>query len=223
MLYHYIKLGLRSLLRQRGLTIINVLGLATSMAACILLLQYISYELSFDSFHDDADRIYRVVNARYQEGELVQKGTITYPTIGPAMVQDYPEVELATRMTPTGIAMVKPKETLYQLEQLLWVDEHFLDIFDFPVLAQAADSVLALSHQAVLTRSQAENWYGVSEGAYGSILGQNLQTDQSERPFTIVAVVEDFPANSHLQPDLLLSYASLPELWGEGGLEASTL
>jgi putative ABC transport system permease protein len=67
------------------------------MAACLLLLQYISFELSFDRFHTQADHIYRVVNERFQDGESVQRGTITYPTIGPTLLKDYPEVTNATR------------------------------------------------------------------------------------------------------------------------------
>ena len=69
------------------------------MATCILLLQYVNYEWRFDQFHSNYKDIYRVVNERFQNGASVQKGTITYPTIGQAMANDFPEVEKATRIS----------------------------------------------------------------------------------------------------------------------------
>lgn len=72
------------------------------MAACLLILQYVSFKLSYDHFHTDANNIYRVVNDRYQNGKLIQHGTITYSAIGKAMNDDYDEVQKNTRIVPTG-------------------------------------------------------------------------------------------------------------------------
>ena len=99
MLKNHFKIAFRNLLRNKSQSFILVGGLTVGMAACILLLQYVNFELSFDSFHAKSGNIYRVVNERIQNGETVQKGTISYPTISGAMMEDYPEVKNAARMT----------------------------------------------------------------------------------------------------------------------------
>ena len=83
---------MRSISKNKLFSIINIAGLAIGMAACLLILQYVSFELSYDQFNTNADDIYRVANDRYQEGKLVQHGTITYSAIGKAMKDDFPEV-----------------------------------------------------------------------------------------------------------------------------------
>ena len=216
MLRHYVKLALRSFRKQSGFTLINIFGLATGMAACLLLLQYIGFELSFDHFHSKADRIYRVVNERYQNGELVQKGTITYPTIGPTLKKDYPEVRNATRFFYAGSGLARVEDDLHRAEQPYFVDEHFLEIFDFPLLALATDSVLSRSNQVVITREQADSWYHVKGGQYDRLLGETLRFNNVEEPFEIVGVLDDLPSNSLLQFDMLLSYASAIRYFGEG-------
>ena len=72
------------------------------MAACLLILQYVSFKLSFDQFHKNTSNIYRVVNDRYQQGKLIQHGTITYSGVGRAMNDDFEEVIQNTRVAPSG-------------------------------------------------------------------------------------------------------------------------
>ena len=154
MFIQYLKIALRNARKRPGYTFIHFFGLATGMAACILLLQYIGFELSFDRFHTKADRIYRVINERYQNGELVQKGPITYPTIGPSLNRDYPEVANATRFFSSGGEWIKPLGgELQQVSGVYYTDEAFLHIFDFPILAAAGDSLLSRSREAVITAS----------------------------------------------------------------------
>ncbi len=216
MLRHYLKLALRSFRKQSGFTVINIFGLATGMAACLLLLQYIGFELSFDRFHTKADHIYRVVNERYQDGDLVQKGTITYPTIGAALKEDYPEIRDATRFFYAGSGIARVETDVHRVEQPYFVDENFLEIFDFPVLAIATDSVLARSNQMMITREQADSWFNVKNANYQQLLGETVLFNTAEDPYTIVGVLEDIPANSLLQFDMLLSYASAIRYFGEG-------
>ena len=215
MLRHYFKLALRSFRKQSGFTLINIFGLATGMAACLLLLQYIGFEMSFDHFHSKADRIYRVVNERYQNGELVQRGTITYPTIGPTLKEDYPEVRNATRFFYGGSGIARIDDQVHRVEQPYFVDEHFLEVFDFSLLAIAKDSVLALPNQLMLTREQADAWFSVKNGQYDHLLGKTVLIDNAADPYTIVGVLDDVPANSLLQFDMLLSYASAIRYFGE--------
>ena len=110
-------------------SLILVLGLSIGMAACLLLMSFVGFELSFDRFHEKGENIYRVVNDRYKQGELVQRGTITYPPVGKMMKEAFPEIEEATRMTISGRTQVKVDEKLFPVSNILFVDEHFFNLF----------------------------------------------------------------------------------------------
>ena len=92
MIKNYLKVAFRNLWKYKSFSAINIGGLAIGMAACLLILQYVSFKLSYDQFNKNAKDIYRVVNDRYQNGKLIQHGTITYSGISKAMQNDYPEV-----------------------------------------------------------------------------------------------------------------------------------
>ena len=97
MFKNYFKTAWRNLMKNKTFSLINIAGLSIGMAACLLILQYVSFQLSFDQFNKNASDIYRVVNDRYQNGKLIQHGTITYSAIGKAMQDDFPEVVDHTR------------------------------------------------------------------------------------------------------------------------------
>ncbi|MGH1436146.1 MAG: ABC transporter permease [Lewinella sp.] len=216
MFLQYLKLALRNFRSRPGYSFIHLAGLATGMAACLLLLQYVSFELSFDRFHSQADQIYRVVNERFQNGESVQRGTITYPTIGPTLLKEYPEVTNATRFFYGGGEWVNPnQEDSYRLDRCYYTDAQFLEIFDFKRLAAANDSLLAKSREVVLTAKYARDWYGIKDGDYNQVLGKEIVVDGAPFPFKVVGVLDDIPTNSHLQIDILVSYATIIEAFGE--------
>ena len=102
MIKSYFKTAWRSLWKNKVFSLINVLGLSLGMAACLLILQYVNFELSYDHFNKNAADVYRVVNDRYQNNKLIQHGTITYSGISKAMKDDYPEVANYTRVLPGG-------------------------------------------------------------------------------------------------------------------------
>ncbi|MBK7940120.1 MAG: ABC transporter permease [Lewinellaceae bacterium] len=138
-------------------------GLAAGLTACLLLLQYVSYELSFDHFHTKADRIFRVVNERFQEGKSIQKGTITYPTIGAAMAKDFPEVANHTRIMAGGDVLVRLDDKIAEQKGLLWADEHFFEIFDFPLLAREGRQLIDESNEVAISRSVAGVYFPLGE------------------------------------------------------------
>src|ERR1700748_1034812 len=106
MFKNYFKTAWRNLMKNKTFSLINIAGLSIGMAACLLILQYVSFQLSFDQFNKNADDIYRVYNDRYQNGKLIQHGTITYSAIGQAMQDDYPEVIAHARVEPFGKQIV---------------------------------------------------------------------------------------------------------------------
>lgn len=216
MFLQYLKLAFRNFRIRPGYSFIHLFGLATGMAACLLLLQYVGFELSFDRFHSKADNIYRIVNERIQNGESVQKGTITYPTIGPTLLKDYPEVKNASRFFYYGSQWIQPNSNdSYRLERGLYTDFNFLEIFDFKVLAAANDSLLGSSREAILTAKHARSWYGVEDGEYHRVLGKEVTVNGGTTPYRIVGIIEDIPVNSHLDIDVLLSYPTVIDVLGE--------
>ena len=216
MFQNYFKTALRNLDKNRTQTTILVGGLTAGMAACILLLQYVGFELSFDRFHTKKDQIYRVVNERIQNGESIQKGTITYPTIGRTMAEEYPEIKNATRLAYSSDFMITHENEVTPTELGLWADEHFFEIFDFKLLVRNDVNVLDETNELILSRSLTEQLFPASKGDYEPILGKELKIDRYREPFKIVGVCEDVPENSLLQFDLLLSYVSTKRYWGEG-------
>ena len=110
MIKNYFKIAWRNLVNNKIDSAINIIGLSIGMAACLLILEFVSFELSYDRFNKNATEIYRVTNDRFQKGKLVQHGTITYSAVGPAMKADFPEVLNNTRVEPLGTVILADRE-----------------------------------------------------------------------------------------------------------------
>src|SRR5580698_4168013 len=106
MLKSYLISAWRNIRKNKVFSFINIIGLSIGMAACLLILQYVNFELSYDQFNKNAGDLYRVYNDRYQNGKLIQHGTITYSGIGKAMQDDYPEVIAHARVFPMGQPLI---------------------------------------------------------------------------------------------------------------------
>ncbi len=215
MLFNYFKIAFRGLWKNKFQSIILIGGLAAGMGACMLLLQYVRYELSFDDFHAKADRIYRVVNERFQEGKSIQKGTITYPTIGPTMMKDFPEIANTTRLMAGGNVFVRFGDKLEQQKNMFWVDEHFMEMFDFPVLAKEDKQLLGQANEVAITRTVAESYFPWARDNFSAVIGQAIYLGKEKEPFRITAVFDNIPANSLLKFDVLASFATLIQQRGK--------
>lgn len=211
---NYVKVSWRDLTRNRTYAAINLMGLVSGLTVALLIFQYVLFETGFDQFHEDAEQVYRVVNSRYQNGVLVQHGTITYPTIGPALYQDFPEIEAYTRMTLSSRAYIGYQDELYLSYQYLSADEHFLNFFSFPLLHGDPNSALNGPLQAVLTESFAERMLPPGRPA-SELMGKTIELYGN--PTKVTGIMKDISAQSHLQFDLLISYKTFIAFNGEGG------
>src|SRR3954466_16029168 len=128
MFRNYFKTAWRSLMKNKIFSFINIAGLSIGMAACLLILQYVSFQMSFDRFNKNADDIYRVTNDRYQNGKLIQHGTITYSAISKAMQDDFPEVIDHVRVEPSGGIIINGDKKLGEQNGYA-VDNSFLSMF----------------------------------------------------------------------------------------------
>ncbi|MEO0470721.1 MAG: ABC transporter permease [Bacteroidota bacterium] len=208
MIWNYLKISWRTLWKNRLHSLILVFGLSIGMAACLILMSFVGFELSFDRFHEKGENIYRLVNDRYSQGELSQRGTITYPSVGKLMKDEFPEIEMASRMTISGRTQVKIEDELFPVEEILFVDGYFFEMFSFPLLAGNPETVMEEVNQVVITESLAKTYFDVQEGQYQSVLGKSLQIGNDPEMMKVVGVCADFPENSLIQQDFMVSYAS---------------
>ena len=162
MLRNYLTIAFRNVAKNKVFSAINIFGLSIGLAACLLIFQFVSFELSYDKFHEKYDRIYRITNDRFQNGKLIQHGTITYPTVGPTMAKDFPEIEMYTRLMPGGELTVRIEDNSFRGDYCHFADEHFLSVFSFRMLAGERLSALKEPYSIVLTEALAKKYYGAS-------------------------------------------------------------
>ena len=142
MIKNYLKTAWRNLVRYKIFSTLNIMGLAIGMAACLLILQYVSFKLSYDQFNTDIQDKYRVVNDRYQSGKLIQHGTITYSAIGRAMDNDYEEVINHTRVVPNNETVLDYNNKKISEDEVFFAENSFFRMFDYPILAGDTATIL---------------------------------------------------------------------------------
>ncbi len=136
---NYLLIAWRILLKYKTFSVVNVAGLASGMAACLLILEFVHYERSYDQFHLQQERIYRVELDSYQNGKLEYKSAVNYPAAGPAMQAEFSEVEAFVRLnTTTGLLSrqaEKDVSVLLEPNQVYYTEESFFSVFSFPLLS----------------------------------------------------------------------------------------
>jgi putative ABC transport system permease protein len=179
------------------------------MAAGLLILKYVTHELSYDDFHEQGDQIYRVRYDFMRDGERVFKSATAFPRVGPAMTRDFPEVEDYARLYfRYGGGVVRVGERSFKEDLLFQADPSFLTLFSYPMLRGDRLTALDEPGTAVISAEAARKYFGDDDP-----LGQRIRFGNNEE-YEITGVI-DSPENSHLKFDFLLSYATLVQQWGE--------
>jgi putative ABC transport system permease protein len=209
MLSNYLITAFRNIAKNKVFSAINVIGLALGLAACLFIFQFVSFEFSYDSFNTKLERTFRVTNDRYQHGKVIQHGTIMYPTIGPTMAKDYPEIEMYTRLMPGGSMNVKIDEKIFTGSECHFTDEHFLQVFDFELIAGDRAAALKDKYSIVLTESTARTFFEAKNNDFLSVIGKTLYWALDPQPYKVTAILKDVPENSHIQFDALVAYSTL--------------
>ncbi len=203
MLYNYVKIAYRALWRYKLFSLINVMGLAIGMAAFLLILQYVRYELSYDSFHEKSDRIYRVGTAFYREGTPTEYAA-TFLGLGPALKADFPEVKAFTRVSfRKGI--VSYQENSFTEDNLYFVDPGFLAMFSLQ-MQPGSKQTLTAPNEVILSQTTARKYFG-SENPLGKTI--RLKSKLFIQNVTVTGVFADLPANTHIPMDFLVSLPTL--------------
>jgi putative ABC transport system permease protein len=207
MIKNYFRTAFRSLWKNKTFSIINIAGLTIGIAACVLILQYVSFELSYDQFNRNSADIYRIYNDRYQNGKLIQHGTITYSAIGKAMQDNYPEVLNHSRVEPFGKNIITYNNKKIGDQEVLAVDNSFLSMFDYPLVAGDVQTALKEPYTAIVSQNSANIIFGSTN--YSSLLGKVITMGTDSIPYKITGICKDVPENSHLQFDFLVSYLTM--------------
>ncbi|GAB3489574.1 ABC transporter permease [Spirosoma knui] len=198
MLFNYIKIGLRNLWKHRTHTIINVVGLAVAFATGLLLFLTSAFELSYDRFHTDADRIFRLYFEQSErDGKLSKSASMPYP-LTPALKAEIPEIEAVTRVV-WGSGGVRRGEQTYK-KMVRSCDADFLKVFSFPLKKGDINTALAGLSNIVISENMAKDIFGTADPMGKSI---QIRLDNGWQPFVVTGVIGDFPDNSTQQYDAL--------------------
>lgn len=203
MFRNYLKVALRNIIRHKGYSIVNVAGLAIGMACALLILLWIQDELSYDRFHQNADRLHLIaLTQRLETGEQ------TIPTqqapLGPLLKENIPEISESARFREFFYTLADDGKSFQ--EEIYFADPSFLTMFSFPLVQGDPAAALEDPHSILLTETMARKYFGKNEPV-GKVLKLN---DQIE--LTVTGVMQDVPHNSTIQFECLAPFSLLNEL-----------
>lgn len=211
MLSNYIKTAFRNITRQKAFSIINISGLALSLTAVWIISLYVADELSYDSYHSNADRIYRLAS-HGEWGDEKFDITGTSGLAAAAFKKDFPEVKDAVRMDVEGGGVISYHEKTIKDDAIFFTDPSFFRIFTYHFIAGTANP-LQNPNSIVLTKTLAAKLFGDPATA----INKTIYIDKSAS--IVTGVIEDVPANSHFTFNALRSFpADYQGDWGNLGI-----
>ncbi len=209
MIRNYFKIAIRSLIRNKVFTLINVFGLVLGISFSTMLYTYVSNELSYDSFHTKADRTYRILTIDKSVPDNIRTYGVTVPPMGPELVNTFPEVKEMVRLHKfSGQVVVEIGEAKYSERNWFTTgDVNFFNVFDFEFIEGDKATALSQPFSVVLPETMAKKYFG-DKNALGKTM--NLQEVGLVK---VTGIIKDIPTNSHLQFDLLFSNISANKEW----------
>jgi len=217
MFKNYFKIALRNINKNRAFSFINIFGLAIGLAGCLLIFQYVSFELSYNKFHENSENIYRISYSKEKDGIESFHTVLTYTGVGRRLKENFPDVLEFARLRPvstiTSTSVISYREAVYEETRVYFADPSFLTMFSFKILKGDRATMLVNPFTAAISESTAIKYFG-DEDPIGKTIKQGGDND-----FTITGVFADIPADSHVKFDFLLSHISLKGLMYESWTE----
>jgi len=209
MLKNYLKISFRYLMRHKEYTLINILGLAVSISCCLLIMLFVRSELSYDTFHSKADRLYRVWQREKVDNNTFDNTVTPLPMV-PAIKSTFPEAELASHVLSIS-PIVKIGQSSFT-EKVNMVDPEFFRMFDFKVVDGNVKNPFSLDNNIVLTAATAKKYFGDANP-----IGKNLevQIQDDKVLFTVSAIVNDAPETSSILFNALIPYVNAKHIYSE--------
>ncbi|NNE76310.1 MAG: FtsX-like permease family protein, partial [Pricia sp.] len=202
MFKNYLKIAWRNLIKNKGFTAINVMGLSLGLGCFIVIAMYVVDELSYDRYNDKADRIYRVnSDLRFGGTDLIM--AVSSDPMGATLKKDYPQVEEYVRFyNSSGAKLIKKGDEFIKEVRVTHVDSTLFKVFTLPAIVGEPNTALDEPNTVVITRSAAERYFGSANDAMGKV----LETDDNQHTaYQVTAVIEDVPRNSHFNFDFFFS------------------
>jgi putative ABC transport system permease protein len=208
MIKNYFKIAWRNMMRHKAYSGINILGLSIGIAACLLILQYVSYELSYENFQVNQERIFRVQQDRYDNGKLSTQWAAGAYAVGNSFKDAIPEIEDYVKLVQRDGVITEINNQPLKINKVFYATNSFFSIFTYPLIAGDKKTALKEPFTAALSETTAKTLYGTTNA-----LGKRLTLNR-RRDYTITAVFKDVPVNTQLKPDILLSYPTFMKIVG---------
>ena len=214
MIKNYLKITIRNILKFKSYSAINIFGLSIGMACCIMILVFVMDELSYDRYHENADRIYRVTREFLNaDGTTnLHLGPIA-PPFGPLLKNDFPEIEHLVRFFPWDSPLISFDDKNFVEDNFFYAEPSVFDIFTFPLVQGDPESALAEPNSVVITEEIAEKYFG-GENAMGKILTYKNRNGVTAL-FEVTGVLKNIPRNSHFRFDFLVSFITYENAVGQ--------
>ncbi|MEE9464011.1 MAG: ABC transporter permease [Candidatus Neomarinimicrobiota bacterium] len=204
MFFSYVKIAFRAAVRQKLYTLINILGLAIGVTACIVILLYVQDELSYDRWNSKADRTYRIARDGMFGGNAFASAT-SPPILAATLVEEFPEVEAATRIEYIGgFPVIRYGDKAFSEERFTRADSNIFEVFDLVLILGDAKTALNEPNKIILSESTARRYFG-DEDPMGKIMTSDIVNERM-----VTGVYKDIPRNSHFHYDGLISLITSP-------------
>lgn len=213
MLQNYLTAVWRYISRNKGFTTINILGLIIGMAAFMLIGQYVRHEMGYDDFWKNKDRVFRVQLDRYDQGQLSTQWAAGCNGIGPDLKDNFSEVEAYVRLYKNN-ALLSYGDVFFREDGVCYTSKDFFKVFGYPLIEGVDSTVLDEPNEMVMSRSMAQRYFG-NESPVGKTIRNNGNTD-----YVVTGVYEDFPANTHMNVQAMLSHETFSRRVGRANDDA---
>jgi putative ABC transport system permease protein len=170
MIRNYFTISFRNLVKRKGYTILNILGLSIGITCCLLIFQYVSYQRSYDTFQKKSAQIVRVRLDQYKQGKLLWQSATSYPGIGPTMKKDYPEVENFCRIIDDELLLSNPANNIkFSETKGYYADTSAISMLGVQMVRGNSVSALKDPDKIMLSQSMAKKYFGTDD-----VLGKTL-------------------------------------------------
>jgi putative ABC transport system permease protein len=209
MIKNYLKIAFRNLWKHRAFSFINIMGLTVGMTAFFLIFLYVKFEVSYDSFHTKADRIYRIVTDLKTPTETLNTSGPAW-AVSPNIKPEFPEIEAEVRIDNASL-LVRKDDIKFQEDNSLFADSSFFKIFDFKLLKGNPQTALKEKFSIILSETAAKKYFGTTDP-----VGQTVLLTEGGFSAKVTGIMQDIPENSQIKADMLVSMTTLTQEFNKG-------
>ena len=208
MLGNYLKIAARNIVKHKSVSILNIMGLSIGIAACILIFLYVRFELSYDRYHANGKRVYRIGQ------EIAYLDTRTAATSAPlaeALVKEFSEIESAACMRSIEECIVRLDDRSFLEKKAIWTDPRIFDLFSFDFSRGNPEDALIDPFSVVISEQTAFKYFG-RQDPIGKVLMCNIRTKDMQ--LVITGVYKNMPPNSHFSADMMIPFNTQEKIFG---------